>query len=142
MKMTTDNFYRYVLGKRDPSPRVDRVSFDFIYNKLEELGIYLTEVSCDPWDDHYEIRARIPKTSIFKPTVMTSKSLKPKKVIFSGPATTILWTDGTKTTVRCQAPDDWTPDVGIAMCYLKKIFGNQGNFNNIFREARKVADVR
>lgn len=63
----------------------------------------------------------------------------PKKVIFSGPATTILWTDGTKTTVKCSDEDMWTDEVGIAMCYLKKLLGNKGNYNNIFREAMKVA---
>ena len=66
----------------------------------------------------------------------------PKKVIFSGPATTILWKDGTKTTVKCQNGDEWAPDVGIAMCYLKKMLGNKGNFNNIFREAEKVSEVQ
>ncbi len=64
--------------------------------------------------------------------------LAPKKVIFNGPATTILWKDGTKTTVKCQDEDVWADDVGIAMCYLKKMLGNKGNFNNIFREAKKV----
>lgn len=66
----------------------------------------------------------------------------PKKVIFSGPATTILWQDGTKTTVKCSSEDVWDDDVGIAMCYLKKMLGNKGNFNNIFREAMKVAEVQ
>lgn len=66
----------------------------------------------------------------------------PKKVIFNGPATTILWKDGTKTTVKCQDEDVWADDVGIAMCYLKKMLGNKGNFNNIFREAMKVAEVQ
>ena len=68
--------------------------------------------------------------------------LAPKKVIFSGPATTILWKDGTKTTVKCQDEDVWDDDVGIAMCYLKKMLGNKGNYNNIFREAMKVAVVQ
>lgn len=68
--------------------------------------------------------------------------LAPKKVIFSGPATTILWKDGTKTTVKCSDEDSWSDDVGIAMCYLKKMLSNKGNYNNIFREAMKVAEVQ
>ena len=68
--------------------------------------------------------------------------LAPKKVIFSGPATTIIWKDGTKTTVKCQSEDVWSDDVGIAMCYLKKMLGNKGNYNNIFRQAMKVAEVQ
>lgn len=68
--------------------------------------------------------------------------LLPKKVIFSGPATTIIWTDGTKTTVKCQDNDELSTEVGIAMCYLKKLLGNKGNYNNIFRDAMKVAEFQ
>lgn len=65
---------------------------------------------------------------------------KPKKVIFSGPATTILWNDGTKTTVKCQEDAEYfDEEKGIAMCYLKKMLGNKGNYNNIFRKAMKIA---
>ena len=73
----------------------------------------------------------------YKPA-LTKTPPKPKKVIFSGPATTILWKDGTKTTVKCQHKDLYDEDTGVAMCYLKKMLGNKGNFNNIFREAAKV----
>ena len=85
--------------------------------------------------------------SVYKPNYeqlpMRINKIKPvpRKVIFSGPATTILWKDGTKTTVKCSNEDVWTDEVGIAMCYLKKMLGNKGNYNNIFREAMKVAKV-
>jgi len=82
-----------------------------------------------------------PKMSLYKKKKFWEDNrVSPKKVIFSGPATTILWKDGTKTTVKCSSEDVWDDDVGIAMCYLKKMLGNKGNFNNIFREAAKVAD--
>ena len=69
-------------------------------------------------------------------------NLTPKKVKFSGPATIILWEDGTKTVVKCQEEDVWSDEVGIVMCYVKKMLGNKGNFNNIFRQAMKVAEVQ
>lgn len=73
-----------------------------------------------------------------KPPMRTRPT--PKKVIFSGPATTILWNDGTKTTVKCQEDAEYfDEEKGIAMCYLKKMFGNKGNYNNIFRKAMKIA---
>ena len=68
------------------------------------------------------------------------EKIKPKKTIFNGPATTIIWTDGTKTTVKCQEGDSFEAETGIAMCYLKRLFGNEGNYNHIFRDAFKVAD--
>ena len=45
---------------------------------------------------------------------------KIKKVIFSGPCTIILWTDGTKTIVRCTETDVFDPAVGLALCLAKK----------------------
>lgn len=114
--------------------------------EFSEKGITITSISSNSnsyvWDiegyinadTYHKYNARFKNTNCpFKPT--------PKKIIFSGPATTIIWKDGTKTTVKCQCGDVWDNDVGIAMCYLKKMLGNKGNFNNIFREAMKVAEV-
>lgn len=124
------------------------VSFNDLEKDLKELGIELSTIRHSSGDvgceiegyfnpDTYKIyRACIGKSApSYRPT---SKKPIPKKVIFSGPATTILWLDGTKTTVKCSRHDIYDEEVGIAMCYLKKMLGNKGNFNNIFREAMKV----
>ena len=116
---------------------------------LKELGIELSTIRRSSGDagceiegylrpDHYKIHHAKERCSV----PISPKKPLPKKVIFSGPATTILWWDGTKTTVKCQSEDVWSDEVGIGMCYLKKMFGNKGNFNNIFREAMKVAEVQ
>lgn len=117
--------------------------------ELKELGIELSKIRQSSEGVGLEIkgyfRPDIYKTHCAKKMYsmqITHKKPTPKKVIFSGPATTILWKDGTKTTVKCQGEDVWDDDVGIAMCYLKKMLGNKGNFNNIFREAMKVAEVQ
>ena len=57
-----------------------------------------------------------------------------KKVILHNPATIVFWYDGTKTVVKCQDGDIYSPEVGIAMCYMKKALGNQSNFNNTFKK--------
>lgn len=63
-----------------------------------------------------------------------------KKVIFNDPATIIYWKDGTKTVVKCQEGDDFDPEKGFAMAFLKKCWGNKGNFNDklikIMKEAK------
>lgn len=46
-----------------------------------------------------------------------------KKVIFNDPATIILWTDGTKTVVKCSEDDYYDPEKGMAMAVCKKIMG-------------------
>ena len=63
-----------------------------------------------------------------------------KKVIFNDPATIVYWKDGTKTVVKCQKGDDFDPEKGFAMAFLKKCWGNKGNFNDklikIIKEAK------
>lgn len=56
-----------------------------------------------------------------------------KKVIFNEPATIVFWEDGTKTVVKCGPNDIFDPEKGIAMCFVKKIYGNKGRYNNAFK---------
>lgn len=129
------------------------IGFDKLEKTLRKMGIFLTEIRQDAYNDYAEITCRVNPIDLYisldekdtnkwwdVPTMKKDSRPHPKKVIFSGPATTILWKDGTKTTVKCSNEDVWDDDVGIAMCYLKKLLGNKGNFNNIFREAAKVSD--
>lgn len=57
-------------------------------------------------------------------------NFNPKKRV-----TTVKWSDGTITQVRAQEQlgDTYNPEMGMAMCICKKVFGNKGNFNEIFK---------
>ena len=55
-------------------------------------------------------------------------------VIFNDPATIVLWKDGTKTVVKCQKNDTYNPEMGLAMCIIKKMCGNKGNYNDVFNK--------
>ena len=125
------------------------IKFNDLEKDLKELGIELSTIRHSSGDVGYEIEGylnpevyKIHRAKEMCSVPISPKKPLPKKVIFNGPATTILWKDGTKTTVKCSDEDVWSDDVGIAMCYLKKMLGNQGNFNNIFRQAMKVAEVQ
>ena len=62
-----------------------------------------------------------------------SQGLVPEKVIFNDPATIVYWKDGTKTVVK--AYDEYfDKEKGLAMAYMKKIHGNKGNYNDVFRK--------
>ena len=61
-------------------------------------------------------------------------SFEIKNVIFNAPATIVLWADGTKTVVKCQEGDEYSKDIGLAMCFAKKALGNSGNYNNVFKK--------
>lgn len=57
-----------------------------------------------------------------------------RKVIFNAPATIVLWTDDTKTVVKCGKNDTYDMEKGLALCIAKKYLGNKSNFNNVFKE--------
>lgn len=57
-----------------------------------------------------------------------------KKVIFNDPATIVIWSDDSKTVVKCQPNDTYNKETGLAMCIAKKYLGNKGNFNEVFKK--------
>ena len=79
------------------------------------------------------------KASMFDPIsdslyVRTSYVPEIKKVIFKDPATIMLWSDGTKTVVKCGENDVYDPKKGLAMAIAKKALGNKGNYYNEFKK--------
>lgn len=48
--------------------------------------------------------------------------------------TTILWKDKTVTTVTCAEDEEFDEEKGIAMCFMKKFFGNRGCFNEFLKK--------
>lgn len=57
-----------------------------------------------------------------------------KDVIFNGPATIVLWRDGTKTVVKAQDGETVDKEKGLAMAITKKIYGNKSHYYNIFKK--------
>lgn len=45
---------------------------------------------------------------------------------------TVVWDDGTHTTITLQEGDTWDDEKALAMCFVKKLKGNKGSFNEIF----------
>ena len=70
----------------------------------------------------------------FNPNIF-GKSLTVKKVIYNGPATIILWNDGTKTVVKCKEGDPYSPEAGFALAVLKRLTGN--DFHKYLRKVTK-----
>lgn len=56
------------------------------------------------------------------------------KVIFNDPATIVFWNDGTKTITKCGELDIYDSEKGLAMCFAKKLLGNEGNYYNVFKK--------
>lgn len=60
-----------------------------------------------------------------------------KKVIFSDPATIVLWSDGTKTVVKTQNGDPYDPEKGLAMACMKKMLSKK-DYHKHLEEAQGI----
>ena len=65
------------------------------------------------------------------------KRTKIKNVIFNDPATIVLWSDGTKTVVKCGENDIYDPEKGLAMAVAKKYLGTNKSHSNYMDEFKK-----
>lgn len=64
-------------------------------------------------------------------------SVSIRKVIFNDPATVVLWSDGTKTVVKCGPEDTYDMEKGLAMAIVKKMAGNDNRFHKVFKQYTK-----
>lgn len=53
------------------------------------------------------------------------KKVKPSKVISNGPATVVLWDDGTKTVSKCHEGDTPSERIGLLTCCVRKAMRNR-----------------
>jgi hypothetical protein len=49
-------------------------------------------------------------------------------------AFTVVWGDGSHTTIHLQPGDEWDDEKALAMCFVKHLCEDKGNFNDIFTE--------
>lgn len=64
-----------------------------------------------------------------KDTTMREKAAQlVDKVLVHGIALIVFWKDGSKTVVKC-ANEEFDLEKGVAMAFIKRMFGNKGNYN-------------
>lgn len=73
-------------------------------------------------------------TALFNDVQNLTYIPKIKDVIYNDPATIVFWEDGTKTVVKCEFSKRFDPEKGLAMAFSKKMFGNKGNYYNVFKK--------
>ena len=107
---------------------------------IKEVGIATTLVEechflfSPDWLDKYEEPVR---AGTFKVKVSECRI---KDVKFSGPATIVFWTDGTKTVVKCRKGDKFDPEKGIAMACAKKLLGNEDGYHKEIAKYTKAVE--
>lgn len=63
------------------------------------------------------------------------KNADVKKIIFSGPKTIVLWTDGTKTIVSMSKDEtNFDPEAAFCAAYTKKMFGTNSKIKRVIKE--------
>ena len=103
----------------------DRIALDLIHLIRENNEVKIVARSLNGCFDYSNwLQAQIRKKT--EPEI--------KDVIFNDPATIVIWSDGTKTVVKCSENDTYNKEVGLAMCIAKKYFGNKGNYNDVFHK--------
>lgn len=99
--------------------------------KLENRNVLLHVIN-----SHYGVNSAYGKDNL-KNTFLGMIT----KVIFNDPATIVFWNDGSKTVVKCNPEDEFDPEKGLAMACMKKLFGNNGYYNDIFRKWLPEAEL-
>lgn len=79
----------------------------------------------------------LPYTKTIIPDPFEPDYFDSKKVIFSGNCTIVIWKDGTKTIARCSKGDDFSPEAGLAICFMKHVLG-EAKAKKILRNGNKI----
>ena len=113
-----------VFGKRELIDAAMEKYFALVLAPRCSLAKYLADAANSPASIHMDDDIK-PRTK-YIPEITHA--------YFNEPYTIVLWDDGTKTMVKCQEGDEYSKEVGLALCVAKKSLGNLPNFNNIFRK--------
>lgn len=112
-------------------PCIDKEGYEMMMNDIVTL---LKERYGIP---HPKVRMKVGLHSDVIPAIDVDIS-KPKctitKVIFNDPVTIVFWSDGTKTIVKCREADIYDKEKGLAMAISKKLWGNKGNYYEVFKK--------
>ena len=70
------------------------------------------------------------------------EDLQPRKIIFSPPATVVIWADGMKTVVKCKEGTEFNPYYGFTCALAKKIYQSNEKIKRMIKEAEYQNEER
>lgn len=74
-------------------------------------------------DQYFGTPHKFPGTFVYRDKEEIVRRVSIQNVIYSNPATIVMWDDGTKTVSKCYENDQYNPETGLALCILKKLVG-------------------
>lgn len=142
-----NNFRDYVVTNYEVLSNRGRMTIRIFLKKFleKEENLYMPEsgflTSVDPCYSREVLAIRdfdpaphIDYSSCYA-EIAKARKFKVKRVIVNGPATIVLWEDGTKTVAKCLPEDKFDFEKGIAICFMKK--ATKESCVKIFENARK-----
>lgn len=141
-KLTTKNDEGLILSQENLERLLDKVVEVSTYCTTQHLFKQAADIKDQPAQlasiDWSKYRFDYPST---QKAASRRKASKPKvddnikNVYFNDEKKTVhvIWKDGSHTQVRCDDQDAYSREAGLALCYMKKQFGNKGDFNDILR---------
>lgn len=128
--------YTYEVKTNNPYPNsIQKALYDYIANDINQIIKKGENTMPTNYNEFFAFTHS--RGNVYLPKI--------KDVIFNPPATIVLWDDKSKTVVKAYN-EDYDPEKGLAMCILKKVYGNKGKyFNNIKKwtdkyQAKKEAE--
>lgn len=112
------------------------LSFFEIFDLIEEKATELEKEIKDMPLKSNALTESLSMGEFYHDCWKSSKKPEIKKVIYSGPCTIVLWSDGDKTIVRCKN-EEFDKEKGLAMAVTKKFMGtnaSKSNYNDIFKK--------
>lgn len=117
------------------------------YEEEKEMAIYKDYLDLDrdfiiSWSEAV-LNGEIPICREIK-AMLTNRAFAPmpKKVIFSGGKTIVIWGDGTKTIVSCMEGDEFDEYSGFCAAVVKKLYGSTTRAKKIMNKNKKVDEVK
>ena len=103
---------------------------------------YLTQIGrCKNKDNGFDsiIYQMEKKRKFAKRGTDEMKNVDVKKIIFSGPKTIVLWSDGTKTIVSMSKDEtNFDPEAAFCAAYTKKMFGTNSEIKRVIKEKSNI----
>lgn len=103
-----------------------------VFPLTQGLWETLRNEECEPMGGRIVNMGKFSESTLWFDPPWLKQPVKPERVIFNGPATIVLWSDGKKTVVKCHnEPFDY--EKGLAMAIVKR-FVPRADFNRLLND--------
>ena len=124
----------------------DAVYFKFNKEEPEEMGTKKVKTLNDIWSTLteeqknavYYVIGKCLEGKGIKLELPAMTKLSIKKIIFNGPATIVMWNDGSKTVVKCQPGEIMDAEKGIFAACAKKLLGTNISGSNYLEQIKPI----